>query len=62
MAEREYRFEVSGDAREALREVVDALLVGARQHGEPVEVLSFLFSVRDGLRCTVGDDALPLLS
>ena len=49
MADAKYRFECSAETREAVRDVVDALLVGARRAGEPVEVLAFLFGVRDGL-------------
>lgn len=50
MAEREYRIEGEAHARDALGAVVDSLLLAARSSGEPVEVLAFLFSVRDGLR------------
>lgn len=61
MADGEYRFEGQADSRDAVCAVVDALLVAARHHGEPVEVLAFLFSMRDGLRASAFEGP-PLLS
>ena len=49
MADGEYRIEGAAESREALRAVVDALLVGARRAGEPLEVLGYLVRVRRGL-------------
>lgn len=62
MAESEYRFEGATDSREALRDVVDSMLVAARGAGEPVEVFSFLYRVRDGLRSVSADEPPFLLS